>query len=178
MNQLIQKADTFALAAHSAVGQLRKYTFDPYIVHPRHVANIIREHVKDYSPAMIAAALLHDVLEDTQVTEPLLRDQFGDDVVDLVAWLTNVSKPSDGNRKKRKELDKLNLSKAPADAQTIKLADLISNTSSIVQYDKKFAKVYIPEKKELLTVLTKGDTVLYNIALGMIMESEAILSLN
>lgn len=70
-------------------------------------------------------------------------------------------KPEDGNRKTRKEIDKNHLAKASELGQTIKLADLISNTSTITKYDPKFAKTYMQEKKELLEVLTKGNKGLY-----------------
>lgn len=176
MSELVERARIFATAAHGAVGQLRKYTFEPYIVHPAEVAKIVTWS-KDYTEQMIAAAWLHDVIEDTKVTKETLIDEFGTEVANLVAWLTNVSVPSDGNRKKRKQKDLENLAKAPAEAQTIKIADLIANTPSIVKYDVKFAKTYIPEKRALLQVLHKGDTYLWNEAFGLLYEAETILNL-
>lgn len=171
MKDVVEKARVFATAAHSAVAQLRKYTFEPYIVHPTDVVRILKEAgCKD--KAMLAAAFLHDVIEDTKVTEETVRQEFGDEITDLVVWLSNVSKPSDGNRKIRKEKDKNHLAKAPARAQTIKLADLISNTGSIVEYDPKFAKTYLPEKQALLEVLTKGDMTLWNKAYSMIINAK------
>ncbi len=163
---LTEKAKIFATAAHAAVGQLRKYTFDPYIVHPIEVAKIVAQ--VEHTPAMLAAAYLHDVLEDTKTTEAILREEFGDEIVDLVVWLTNVSKPEDGPRRVRKEKDRLHLAQAPAEAQTIKIADLIANTPSIILHDPKFAKTYIPEKKALLTVLVKGDKILLDRAYNML----------
>jgi len=151
----------FATKAHG--DQKRKYTGDPYIVHPIAVANIVK--TVPHTDEMIAAALLHDVVEDTPVTLQEIKDTFGSKVAELVDWLTDVSKPEDGNRKTRKAIDRDRLAKAPADAQTIKLADLINNTESIVANDPSFAKVYLLEKKDLLKVLTKGDKTLYNKAL-------------
>lgn len=167
---VVAKARLFATAAHEAVGQVRKYTGDPYIVHPEQVAEYVAS--VGGSAEQIAAAWLHDVLEDTKVTEATLRNEFGDEVTDLVVWLTNVSTPSDGNRKARKQKDLENLAKAPAEAQTIKLADLISNTPSIVKHDPKFAKTYLPEKKALLDVLTKGDKNLWNDAWALVVEAQ------
>ncbi len=109
---------------------------------------------------MICAAYLHDVLEDTQVTVDQLLVAFGSEITNLVLWLTSVSTPEDGNRAYRKELDREYLALAPAEAQTVKLADLISNTKTIVQYDPDFAEVYLEEKRLLLDVLTKGDPAL------------------
>ncbi len=176
MSELVERARIFATAAHGAVGQLRKYTFEPYIVHPTEVAEIVKT-TTGCTHHMIAAAYLHDVLEDTKVTEEVLRTEFGDKVTDLVVWLTNVSKPSDGNRKIRKELDRQNLAKAPAEAQTIKIADLIANTPSIVAHDVKFAKTYIPEKEALLSVLGKGDDRLWCEAYQMINSAKHSLKI-
>lgn len=146
----------FADAAHQAVGQVRKYTNAPYIVHPIEVAEIVRT-VK-HTDAMVCAAFLHDVLEDTKVTESELRTEFGDEITDLVVWLTDVSTKQDGKRHERKALDREHLSRAPAEAQTVKVADLISNSKTIVKFDPDFAEIYIAEKLALLDVLTKADT--------------------
>ena len=113
---------------------------------------------------MVAAALLHDVLEDTDVTFDLLVEQFGSEVADLVLWLTDVSKPEDGNRSTRKALDRQHSAAAPAAAQTVKVADLISNTRSIVAHDPNFSKVYLEEKRLLLDMLTKADPHLLTVA--------------
>jgi (p)ppGpp synthase/HD superfamily hydrolase len=109
---------------------------------------------------MIAAALLHDVVEDTHVTLDQIEDRFGNEVAELVGWLTDISRPEDGNRRTRKALDRFHSADAPAEAQTIKLADLIHNTISIAEHDPNFWKVYREEKIELLKVLTKGDKTL------------------
>jgi (p)ppGpp synthase/HD superfamily hydrolase len=155
---IVDKASVFATAAHSAVKQVRKYTNEPYIVHPREVASIVEQH--GGTKAQIAAAWLHDVQEDTGVTNETIREEFGDEVADLVGWLTDASRPEDGNRATRKAIDRAHTAMAPAAAQTVKLADLMSNCSSIMKYDEAFAKVYFEEKRLLLEVLTKGDPVL------------------
>lgn len=64
----VEKAYYFAMAAHAAVGQKRKYTGEPYIVHPVEVCDIITHNVEWSNDEMCCAALLHDVVEDTQVT--------------------------------------------------------------------------------------------------------------
>jgi hypothetical protein len=86
---------------------------------------------------------------------------FGADIAALVGWLTDVSKPEDGNRAHRKAMDREHSARAPAEAQTIKLADLISNSRSIVKHDPAFARTYLEEKRMLLAVMTKGDPGLY-----------------
>ena len=159
MGDLEGRALAFAKAAHESIDQRRKYSGEPYIVHPMAVAEIVRS--VQHTPAMIAAAYLHDVVEDTPVTIELVRSEFGDEVGDLVDWLTDVSRPGDGNRRARKELDRQHLAKAPAAAQTIKLADLIDNTLTIREHDPSFWKVYRREKLALLEVLSRGDRTLW-----------------
>lgn len=144
---------SFATAAHGH--QKRKYTGEPYIVHPIAVAETIRR--VPHTGEMIAAALLHDVVEDTSVTLNDINEQFGEKVTQLVAWLTDVSTPFHGNRDTRKTLDRLHISLAPPEAQTIKLADLIDNAKSIRMHDHKFWNVYRIEKVRLLEIMDKGD---------------------
>lgn len=155
---MVERARVFATAAHAAVKQVRKYTFEPYIVHPIEVASIVA--TVPHTDEMLAAAYLHDTVEDTGVTIADIRAEFGEEVAELVGWLTDVSRPEDGNRAVRKAIDREHTAQAPAGAQTVKLADLIANTRSIVKHDVSFAKTYLAEKRLLLEVLTRGDAVL------------------
>lgn len=155
--QLINRAKEFAKKAHA--GQYRKYTGEPYINHPISVYYIVKSVTDDES--MLCSALLHDVVEDTDITLAEIEKEFGTEIMTIVSDLTDVSKPTDGNRKIRKAIDREHTSNACIKAKTIKLADLIDNTESIVKYDSKFAKVYMNEKKLLLSVLTEGNKSLY-----------------
>jgi len=155
---VVEKARVFATAAHAAVAQLRKYTNEPYIVHPTEVVGIVK--TVPHTPAMLAAAYLHDVVEDTGVTLETVRAEFGDEVADLVGWLTDVSRPDHGNRAARKAVDRAHTAAAPAAAQTVKVADIISNTRSIMEHDEKFAVTYLAEKRLLLDVMTRADSTL------------------
>ena len=163
---ILHRAVNLAVVWHT--GQDRKYSHLPYITHPLRVMSIVRR-VSD-NEAMLVAAVLHDVVEDTNVTEDDIRSEFGDIVGDLVMWLTDVSKPEDGNRKKRKHIDLLHTADAPAEAQTIKLADLIDNTRSITVADPSFAMVYMAEKERLLPFLTKGHPSLQAEAQALLVE--------
>ena len=154
---MINKAKMLAGKAHE--GQFRKYSGMPYIVHPIEVATIVQ--TVDHSDEMIAAALLHDVVEDTDYTVEDIAKEVSPAVAELVEGLTDVSSPQDGNRAVRKTKDRDHLAKQNAEVQTIKLADVISNSQDIKANDPKFAKVYIEEMKALLEVLTKGDKTLY-----------------
>jgi (p)ppGpp synthase/HD superfamily hydrolase len=160
---IVEKARIFATAAHAAVKQTRKYTGEPYIVHPEHVVNIVETVI--HTPEMLAAAWLHDVVEDTGVTMTDILCEFGStDIANYVYWLTDTSTPKDGNRAQRKAKDRERLAQAPAEVQTIKLADLISNSHSIMKHDPKFAVIYLEEKRLLLEVLTQGDRMLWEMA--------------
>ena len=87
MPNLIGRARIFAGLAHGS--QKRKYTGEPYIVHPVEVSEIVAWH--NGSKEMIAAALLHDTVEDTDVTIDDIRNEFGNAVALLVDDLTDVS---------------------------------------------------------------------------------------
>jgi len=157
MDIMVQRAIWFATQAHA--GQTRKYTGEPYVNHPVEVMQLVSTVTDD--PEILAAAVLHDVVEDTPATIMNIKIGFNRRVAELVDDLTDVSKPEDGNRATRKELDRQHTAKASPDAKTIKLADLISNSRSIVKDDPNFAKVYMKEKAALLEVLTEGNTILF-----------------
>lgn len=167
---LTAKALIFSTAAHEAIGQKRRYTNEPYIVHPIEVAEIV-SGVKGATQQMIAAAYLHDVVEDTQVSLDVIEGSFGKTVARYVDQLTDVSKPDDGNRAERKRIDLEHTANASPQAKTIKLADLISNTGSIVRHSPSFAKVYLKEKAALLEVLTEGDAELWERAKRILDDS-------
>lgn len=156
---LVERAFAYAKAAHEAVGQVRKYSGEQYIVHPIEVAEMVRQ--VSHTEAMLAAALLHDTVEDTEVRIEDIEREFGNEVAELVGWLTDVSVKEDGNRATRKAIDLEHASRASAAAKTIKLADLISNSQSILAHDAKFARVYLAEKAALLEVLKDGDSTLW-----------------
>jgi (p)ppGpp synthase/HD superfamily hydrolase len=158
---IVERARIFATAAHAAVRQLRKYSNEPYIYHPAAVVKLVAS--VPHTPEMLAAAWLHDVIEDTGVEFDTLRFEFGDEVAELVAWLTDEPRES-GNRTMRKAMDCDRLAHSPKTAQTIKLADLIDNTLTIEERDPDFAVVYRKEKAALLEVLTKGDAALMKMA--------------
>ena len=174
-SELVQQAFAFAKAAHEAVGQVRKYTGEPYIVHPVEVADIVQTVA--HTEAMLAAALLHDTVEDTDATMDEIRQLFGHEVADLVEMLTDVSVPTDGHRAVRKAIDRGHTARASAAGKTIKLADLISNTQSIVANDPGFARIYLGEKASLMDVLREGDPDLWASANRLLQEGLRTLKL-
>jgi (p)ppGpp synthase/HD superfamily hydrolase len=160
----ILRAAIFAAEAHK--DQRRKYTNEPYVNHCINVAS--RVESIGGSSQMIIAALLHDTIEDCNITHSDICQLFGYHVADLVLQVTDISRPSDGNRAERKRRDREHLKLASPQAKTIKLADLLDNTESITAHDPKFAKTYMKEKALLLPYLTDGNELLYNQALAAI----------
>jgi len=145
------------LATDAHDGQVRRYTGEPYILHPLAVSELYSDHGGCTNG--ICAAILHDTIEDTEVTFNNLVSSVGLPIAKLVLELTEFSVLEDGNRKLRKELDKRYLARASTTAQSIKLADLIDNSKSIIKYAKRdFANIYIQEMSDLISVLVLGDT--------------------
>jgi (p)ppGpp synthase/HD superfamily hydrolase len=157
MESIYENADTeraLVIAAAAHEGQVRKYTGEAYITHPMAVAETLLEYgIED--PEMHAAALLHDVVEDTEMTIEDVRAEF-EGVTIRVRWLTKLELPG-VPRAKRKQIEALRLAKAGAAVQTIKYADLLHNMKSIVVHDPKFAKVFLREARVLCDVMEDGD---------------------
>lgn len=163
----MNEAKVFAMYAHDLIEQKRKYTGEPYWHHCRNVAYLVSLFTDDQD--MINASWLHDVIEDISPYRPEIIDEmiriFSEKTIKLVYELTDVSRPEDGNRAERKRIDREHIASASNEAKTIKLADLIDNTRSIVSHDLDFARIYLEEKRLLLEVLKNGsDPNLYNLA--------------
>ncbi len=166
MNDLVERAKKFAAAAHESIDQRRKYTGAPYIVHPEAVSKTVESVTDD--PEMIAAAWLHDVVEDTPISIEEIQEEFGATVAALVDDLTDVAEKSDGNRATRKAIYRAHTAKADPRAKTVKLADIIDNVSDIMRNNRGFARIYVREKVLLLEVLKEGNQKLYEQAQELI----------
>ena len=158
---LAYRAMLFAMDAHK--DQKRKYTNVPYFTHLAEVAGILSTVRNDEES--IATAWLHDCIEDQGVDFTVISENFSPTVAQGVYLLSDLE---NGNRAERKRQSRERLGKANAWIQDIKVCDLISNTSSIVQHDPKFAVTYLEEKRLLLDVLTKANSKLIEIAREMI----------
>lgn len=155
---VVLKARDFATKAHGA--QVRKFTNEPYMVHPIRVAHrLTKERFPDH---VVAAAMMHDVLEDTPVKYHHIEHEFGPHIAKLVNEVTNISRKSDGNRAVRKAIDRAHLAGSSHYGASIKLSDLLDNSQDIMKHDKSFAKVYLPEASKLLEVLKHGHTGMWN----------------
>lgn len=168
-DDLIDRAYAFANEKH--MGQLRKYTGEPYIVHPVSVSTKIAYHMSNieplfaFSPLDVATfqvvALLHDTVEDTDATFYEIEEKFGIYIRNIVYWLTNISKPEMGNRAYRKKMDLQHILQAPIEAMCLKMADVIDNCKDIVKRELEteepstFAKKYLKEKLTFLKAIWK-----------------------
>ncbi len=155
VTDIVERAAALARDAHGKIQQLRKFTGEPYIVHPKRVAGIVSSVTSDSE--MIAAAWLHDVVEDTPVSIDEIAAEFGSEVAAMVAGVTKIIDGTTIGREKAAEMNIAHVGRGDCRIKTIKLADVIDNISDIVEHDPKFAVIYLAEKKALLEVLHDGD---------------------
>jgi hypothetical protein len=175
MQDLVKRARKFATQAHRRIDQRRKYTNQPYDAHLKAVADIVATVSDD--PETIASAWLHDTLEDTPATFEDIEAEFGSTIAIMVDELTDVSRPSDGNRAVRKAIDREHLAHAGRNAKTVKLADLIDNCRDIVKHDEAFGRIFVTEASALLEVLEGGEPRLLSRARRIIAKSGEQLGL-
>lgn len=159
---LVIAARHFAIRKHA--GQVRKYTGDSYWTHCHSVAMLVKEKATPQDgrlEILMAAAYLHDTIEDTGVTSEDIAHQFPE-CHQLVCGLTDYYTPKqfpNENRAWRKEKEAIRLGQM-ADIipglRLIKWCDLIDNTHSIVEHDPKFAIIYLREKAFILEQLGFG----------------------
>ncbi|MBO4567169.1 MAG: bifunctional (p)ppGpp synthetase/guanosine-3',5'-bis(diphosphate) 3'-pyrophosphohydrolase [Bacteroidales bacterium] len=140
---VLDRAIIFAVKAHS--GTERRGKGYPYIVHPMEAVEIVSTMTKDQE--LLAAAALHDTVEDTDVTIEQLREEFGDRVADLVASETDQIPGLAGNdvmagsdrpseeetwhARKQAAIDRL--AKASREAKMVALGDKLSNMRAIAR---------------------------------------------
>jgi (p)ppGpp synthase/HD superfamily hydrolase len=120
-SNIVEKARAFAAAKHN--GQQGKRPHEPYM---QHIHNVV-ELLGPSTPEVVAAAYLHDCLEKTDTTIAELIREFGEEVTELVYWLTD---PEDSEPEKQL-LSAWLLGRAPMGAKLIKLADIIDNGRAI-----------------------------------------------
>lgn len=173
LESLEEQARRYATRAHAEAGQRRKYTDEPYIVHPAAVAELVRSVSAD--DALLAAAWLHDTVEDTATTLADIESHFGSHVAQLVGMLTDSAQPQAKNRAARKLAHFRHTAEASPEAQTIKLADIIDNTRAIVRFDPHFARIYLVEKRVQIQLLKQGDAQLWQQASAIIEQGIAQL---
>lgn len=156
---LVIRAARYAAQAHQ--GQTRQKG-EPYHNHLNRVAFGVAL-LPDSTEEMVAAAYLHDILEDTKVTEAELRSHFGETVTALVLELTNCyshQQHPELSREVRKDLELGRLVRASKEAQRIKLLDRIDNLSDGPFLDDDgtdYRTYYLPESEKMAHELGKVD---------------------
>ena len=130
--ELLDRAIIFAVRAHA--GTERRGKGFPYIVHPMEAVEIVATMTPDQE--LLAAAALHDTVEDTDVTVDQLRAEFGDRIASLVAaesdaFVEGVSDEDSWHARKQAAIDRL--AKAPHDAKMVALGDKLSNMRAIAR---------------------------------------------
>ena len=131
-SELLDRAIIFAVRAHA--GTERRGKGYPYIVHPMEAMEIVATMTSDQE--LLAAAALHDTVEDSVVTVEQIRSEFGDSVADLVASESDVipsgvSEEDSWHARKQAAIDRL--AKASRDAKIVALGDKLSNMRAIVR---------------------------------------------
>ena len=167
---LYEVAKVIATNAHE--GQTRKYTDEPYIEHPLAVGRMVwgllraseseaRKEAQYTTPvfsvdAVLAAAVMHDTVEDTSITIAQVERLLGPVVAGYVWYLTDPP-VCVGNRATRKALSLERLSNAPPEVRLIKMCDIVHNRMSIAEHDPKFYKTFLRETNALLDAMGWPD---------------------
>ena len=129
---VLDRAIIFAVKAHA--GTERRGKGYPYIVHPLEAVEIVATMTKDQE--LLAAAALHDTVEDTDVTVEQIRTEFGERVADLVAAESDempagISEEDSWHSRKQAAIDRL--AKASREAKMVALGDKLSNMRAIAR---------------------------------------------
>jgi (p)ppGpp synthase/HD superfamily hydrolase len=140
---LLTRAALTAAEAHK--GQTRKGGEVPYVNHVLEVAHLVAE--AGGTPEMVAAALLHDTVEDTEATEATIAAAFGPCIATLVAGLTDAPEWEALPREARKRRQADHMARAPRAVKRIKIADQTSNVRDVGRLPKGWepaeARAYI-----------------------------------
>lgn len=151
---------------HHHEGQVRKYNGEPYWTHPYEVAEIVSSCKIELA---IEIAFCHDLFEDTECDSKELHMSLStigytaDEILIILIGVDGLTdeftknKYPQHNRAFRKLADAKRLGIMNPSIQSIKYADLIHNSYSILEYDKDFAKVYMKEKRELINHMRNGN---------------------
>ena len=129
---LLDRAVIFAVKAHA--GTERRGKGFPYIVHPMEAMEIVATITPDQE--LLAAAALHDVVEDTEISADEIRREFGDRIANLVVaesdvFEEGVSEEDSWHARKQAAIDRL--ARASHDAKIVAMGDKLSNMRAIAR---------------------------------------------
>lgn len=144
----------FAMKAH---GDQKRIGGEKYINHPFRVAKRTEKFFPDNEPVVLAA-MLHDVLEDTDVDSDWMSDYFGFVVTKYVKYLTNTPKVEGINSRQRFITDMTHLKNAPKEIESVKLIDRLDNLVNASLFKPSFLKVYHQESLLMLDMLDRAES--------------------
>lgn len=171
LSPLVQAIE-FATACHE--GQTRKFSNEPYIVHPLRVLELVQ--MSGLSENLQIAAALHDTVEDSSATFTEIKVRFGKEVSLYVKALTK----SPELPKAEQELQNLIAINNCPPAQSIKLADIIANVEQLhieaqTPEGMEFAVRYLNKKQQSLPYLQQGHPKLYTMAVQELQRQTRLL---
>lgn len=138
-------------------GQVRKFSGKEYATHPQKVAQIVMNFKKSKNlDVLMAAAHLHDTIEDTDTTFTALQKEFGNLIASLVDELSSDSEMIKKVGKTKYLTDKM-ISMSDY-ALVIKLADRLQNVSDLISGSPKWANKYATETENILRELEAKRT--------------------
>lgn len=159
----VRRADHFAEKAHA--GQYRKGKPGapkiPYIEHPRAVARILSEEAGIVDPVTLQAALLHDTMEDAGATHANLVAEFGHDVADVVAELTN---PKDFGPGGKAAWQAAHATRMSPRAAAVKVADKTANLRDLISsppdWDTQRKRKYFDDARQVVQAMSSKHPIL------------------
>ena len=150
----VSEAIAFARAAH---GDQRRPTGAPYIEHLLEALEALVRGAGVTDPDLLSAAVLHDVVEDTDITSEELGKRFGPRVAELVGWVTIPPAGPGQDKLAVKEAAIRRLASAPRDAMLVKLADRLSNVQTIRNLNLERQRQYYDQTVRLIVPLAAAD---------------------
>jgi guanosine-3',5'-bis(diphosphate) 3'-pyrophosphohydrolase len=155
--ELVLKAHEFAAKAHEGV--FRNWSGEPYVEHCERVAGSLA--ALGFDPDVIAAAYLHDVIEDCPISPAEIEAEFGPRIAALVVEVSNPKKIPGMSKAARLAAVVEHLAKSSYGGASIKLADMADNSSNVAELSPEFAKGYLPKMAAKLAVLGHGHPELF-----------------
>lgn len=173
----LERAATYFRGAHDSIGQVRKYSGEPYWKHTERVELALWEAgVRDED--VLIAGLGHDTIEDVYPVNSVyslsaIVSQFGVRAARYIHGLTDVYTKAafpNYNRKERHKQETARLLIESDEVKMVKAADMGDNTSDILVNDPAYAQVYIPEKKRIINTIYPVANREYQIVINKLLE--------
>lgn len=150
---IVEKAEKFAKEKHN--GEIRRFSGEPYFNHVKRVSENIKKYKKSHrSEELVAAAFLHDTLEDTNTDYKELKENFGELIASLVKELSNNEEEIEHSSKKSYLAEKMaDPEQMSSWGLCLKLSDRLDNISDLDKTNPEFRKRYIDETLYIIKTL-------------------------